>query len=173
MSPTTSTTPTTIWPPQGWHTKNQAALDLGLSEERIAGLVREHALKARKERNPVTRQTVTLVHSGDVARYAWNKAHPEEAVRLVNKPNNQLAVEPVDKPNLLGESMPALRPANWNPHCWPLWLTMAEACQFSGLTRTAILDRIKSGALLAERNGDFGPWRISRDSLIANAGLRG
>jgi hypothetical protein len=174
MSPTTSATATTDWPPAGWITKKTAAERAKLSEERIAGLVREVKLHSSKGQDPQSRQTCTLIHEGDLERYLHERAHPpqkSEVVRAVNTP---------DKPNTPQLALPSPAPAEASVKPVSVsrpWLTLEEAEEYSGLTKRWLLqcatnelgeESVTAQSVAVRDMGKHSPggrWRFHRESL--------
>lgn len=190
MSPTTSTTPITQeaeWPPSGWLTKQQAAEILGLSPERIAAMGQDSGLEvtpakplsSMKQRNPQTKQLITLVHKGTVERELWKRNHPNEVVGPVNKhnnpdnkPNKQLALPSPEGPDNIANY---IMPANFDPHCWPAWLTLRQATVYSGMPKSWLVDfaenapahKVTSPVRVRDlgKGARGGRWRFHRESL--------
>ena len=160
MSTTTPTPPlTTLWPPSGWLTKAAAAERLKLSVERVAGLVREEALHSTKGKSPESNQTVTLIHEGDVERYIFQREHPEQVVKPLNKPNKPA--------QLAAPAAPAAE--EQSP-----WLTIYEAsARTNGLPARVIKQLALEGELLAVDIGDDKQRiRIHREILDAYRGSK-
>ena len=169
MSPTTSTG---IWPPPGWITKKTAAERLNRSPERVAALAQkegiertaEKPLKSRKMESPETKQTVTLIHEGDVEAFIDRRNNPAEPVEIIakkpNKPAQAALPAPEAADNIACYTKPPTR-----------WLTIDEAISFSGLTRAWLLKEAESGNH-AEVIRDMGKgahggrWRFLRDGKL-------
>ena len=53
----------------------------------------------------------------------------------------------------------------------PDWCTVTEACRFLSVSRSTVLDMVRSDELAAWRRGAAGRWRISKDSIGRACGL--
>ena len=81
VKPTTQPPTTPDWPPRGWIEKKVAAERLGLSPERISGMVREKTIAFSKAHNPHINQVVTLIDESEVARIRLERASMVEIGR--------------------------------------------------------------------------------------------
>ena len=171
------------WPPDGWITKKEAADRLNLSEPRIAAMAGDGTLESRKERNPVSKQVVTLINAVAVDRLGFERENPNEVTKALaakpekrEKPTDAAVMQAEGRalPTWLQQALQELQPLK-APQPKP-WLTLDEAEAFSGLTKNYL--RKRAGAREGEltrgdgikdmgKHAPGGRWRFHRDSLAA------
>src|ERR1700704_719204 len=164
-----------------WLKKDEAAKLLGLSPQRVLAMSgKGKPIKSKLERDPVSNQVVKLLHAGDVAQVLWHREHPNE------KPETAEAAELPDKPQLAlpapetadtaqKDSMAETRPPNWDPHCWPCWLPLPEAAEYSGCTKRWLIEQADATILTPDfresniairdmgKHSPGGRWRFHRE----------
>lgn len=148
----------TKWPPDGWLTKKQAAERLGLSESRIAAMGGDDRdIHIIMSRNPESNQKVTLFHSGDVERIAFERENPAQASKVPAKLDKPIVASPHYAEKFYGVSPVSPKP----------WITISEAADYTGLPASILAKLVESGALPAIDCGPRvgGKWRIKRTDL--------
>jgi hypothetical protein len=172
-----------------WVTKAEAMKMLGVSSRQLERRVRQGYIEKRIEPRRPTETSARSVHSkADIV--ALKAGNPNIHARLVvaEKPGEPAKAQPSDADStalavrdardpfaglaaqLAGlATFAAQYPAPAAPRPW---LTLAEAVEYSGLTRPWLLDRAKAGGIAIRDMGKHsrgGRWRFNREEL-ARAG---
>jgi excisionase family DNA binding protein len=154
-----------------WYSKEEAAVRLGspdrpLSPRRVLELAKEGKIDSGRTRDPNTGQTVVRLHAGSVERYLEQKRNPAP----VPPPEARGVREPqalARRGSELMELVRVLRDGCANRAPARLWLTLAEAADYSGLPAAILVRCITDGRLPAidvgRRRG--GRWRIRKVDL--------
>jgi len=134
-------------------TKAIAAQRLGLSPRRVLELGNLGNIRHRRVVDPKTRRKQTVFLATDVAR-------------LAAAPDNPGALTPFSAAARSLFPYAALPPAA-EPAAPRLWLTPAEAAEYSGLPASYLIELVHSGTLLARDVGvrPGGKYRIRRADL--------
>lgn len=144
-------------------TKQIAAQHLGLSVRRVLELSNSGKLRRKRVIDPATQREQTVLLAVDVARMvaANRTAKALQAATPAEAADTRLA-----RPNL------ALPPIE--PPAPRLWLTAAEAAEYSGLPASFLVHAIDTGVLLALDVGvrPGGKYRIRRADIEALAGRK-
>ena len=171
--------------PVQWISKSEAARLLDKKERTILNMCSSGKLRSKQERDTTKGgQKVTLVHAGDVARWAQmgpilggveftNGGPQEQSVQLVR--NGESVYHPgssivVDVTNGGGSAALDLRGVRLSPRPW---LTLGEAAEYSGLPKSCILALIEASQLKAIDCGPRpgGRYRVKRVDLDALEGM--
>jgi hypothetical protein len=157
-----------------WYSKEEAAARLGsperpLSPRRVLELAKEGRLESGRTRDPNTGQTVVRIRAGSVERFLENKRNPAPIpapeAREVREPRTPQAL--ARRGSELMELVRVLRDGCANRAPARLWLTLAEAADYSGLPAAILVRCITDGRLSAidvgRRRG--GRWRIRKVDL--------
>ena len=70
-----------------WLTKQEAAKRLDLSPQRVLAMAKARQIGSKRERDPVTRQKIVLLHAGDVERICYDRDHPKPKAPLTKREN--------------------------------------------------------------------------------------
>lgn len=157
-----------------WLSKEEAGVHLGaigrpMSPRRVLELAREGRLESGKTRDPNSGQTVVRISWDSVQAFLEKRKNPDpvpdpiecEAGAVTRKNRSDIT-------NLIY----LLRECASGTTRTPLWLTLSEAADYSGLPAPILRDMVTSGQLevleVGRRRG--GHWRLSRRDL---EGIRG
>lgn len=151
-----------------WVSLPEAAKTLQKSEKTIERLVKAGSIESKLEPRP-GRKSERLYRAADIERLAQN-GHGSTAVARVPQsavPAKmaavQLAPEIMDKfRHVVIDGMSAY--ASQVPTHLKLWLSLAEAREYSGLSKPTLLQAIRNGKVTAQKSGG---WKIKRASLEA------
>jgi hypothetical protein len=145
-----------------WVDKHEAAKRLGKSPSRVLGIAAEGLIQTKSGVDPKSGQRITLLHAGDIERLCYERDHPVTKA-VVNLP------APIHSP------APEVRAATYDPHCWPCWLTLHQAAEYSGMTKrwlllraeASIADGIGGAAGIRDlgKHAPGGRWRFHRGDL--------
>jgi len=143
--------------------KQIAAQRLGLSVRRVLELSSAGKIRRTREVDPATGRENTVLLAADVARLTRNAVN---AVNGVFPASGGAAEVRLARPNL------ALPPIE--PPAPRLWMTAAEAAEYSGLPASFLVHAIDTGALLALDVGvrPGGRYRIRRADIDAMEGQK-
>lgn len=153
-----------------WLTKQQAAEAIGVSTKTIEKLAEEKKIQQVYWKRPETGARTAMYHPYDVARIRKERNPDAEAFVVPSGPVADLArpapsvdgfahalVQAVEKASENSERQGSVRIAE------RLFLTYAEAAQYSGLPKRHIRRLVAEGNLEALRTG--AGWRIRRRDL--------
>ena len=144
-----------------WKTKGEAAELLGCSEKTVERYAKQNRIQKVLRRNP-GRKAMPVFHPGDIetlrAEAVRLKAFPVDrtTTQALALPARQGAVEMLV--NLMADRVSP--PATAARH--KLFLTLAEAADYSGMSQGWLRQKIRAGALPAIKTRG---WKIRRSDL--------